>query len=59
MSESSRPAAPAATSDDILAAIYSLIAVVQALEEWHRADQPVEFSPDAQSEDESEQAQVA
>ena len=36
------PKPPAATSDDILAAIYSLIAAVEALEEWHRADDPLE-----------------
>lgn len=51
------PKTPKATSDDILAAIYSLVAVVQALEEWHRADKPLDFEFDA--EDGEEEAQVA
>ncbi len=51
------PTTPKATSDDILAAVYSLVAVVQALEEWHRADKPIAFEPDAEGD--SEEAQVA
>ena len=54
----SEPSPPKANCDDILAALYSLMAAVEALEEWHRADVPVEA---AASDDEiaDEQAQVA
>ena len=52
------PATPAkATSDDILAAVYSLVAVVQALEEWHRADKPMHY--EIEDENTDEEAQVA
>jgi hypothetical protein len=51
------PVTPKATSDDILAAVYSLIAVVQALEEWHHADRPIAFEPESEAGD--EEAQVA
>ena len=56
----SEPKPPAATSDDILAAVYSLIAVVEALEEWHRADEPLEgYVPETEPGDGSEKADVA
>lgn len=56
----SEPKPPAATSDDILAAIYSLMAAVEALEEWHRADQPLEgFVPEGEAGDDSGKAEVA
>ena len=56
----SEPKPPAATSDDILAALYSLLAAVEALEEWHRADQPLEgYEPDDEAGHEVGNAEVA
>ena len=56
----SEPKLPAATSDDILAAIYSLMAAVEALEEWHRADEPLEgFAPEHEAGGAGGKAEVA
>jgi len=59
MAEPETPAGtpPKATSDDILAAIYSLVAVVQALEEWHHADSAI--MPTQAPDNPEEEAQVA
>ncbi|HXZ68570.1 MAG TPA: hypothetical protein VEH07_08285 [Alphaproteobacteria bacterium] len=56
----SDPKPPAATSDDILAAVYALIAAVEALEEWHRVDEPLmDYVPDDKSRADSGKAEVA
>ena len=56
----SEPKPQAATSDDILAALYALVAAVEALEEWHRADEPLEgYEPDDEADRGSGKAEVA
>ena len=52
----SEPKPSKVTCDDILAALHALMSAVAALEEWHRADEPLEG---AEFDQDSEEAQVA
>ena len=49
----SEPNPPKATADDILAALYALLAAVEAFEEWHHVDHPLDVSEFHEDEAES------